>query len=433
MVLSLLVACGEAPVPSEPEASSQPEVGELRLFVVLDTVRADHLSACGYERPTSPVLEALVQRGAALSCDAVAPGAWTMPSHASFFTGLGPTEHCAHMVPPGGATVLNLKPVRPLGDEVTTLAETLSGLGWGTVAVSANPVVSAPIGLLQGFRHTHTATEFRDLDTDVLLAKVQELVAEVPAEQDLFLFVNLSEAHAPWVSVPEGHPWLPPRQMKHPGVQELMGGDPTPEAFSASIAENVDLYDRGIERADHTLGALLGWLQGTGRLVDGSRVVVTSDHGEFLGEHGLVGHGHYLWQPNQEVFVLDWLVGGQTTLPEGPFNAQIVHQLLGGDSELLPVEAMAYPDAHWEKLTGGRFGVHTTAAVWGERKVVWQDGETVAYTLADDPGELSGQPPTADEQARIDELVERVRASAERPTELSEEALEALRAAGYVE
>ena len=65
------------------------------VFVVLDNVRADHLSLCGYERPTSPNLEAFAAT-AWSSCEAVVPGSWTVPSHASFLTGLEVAHHGAH-------------------------------------------------------------------------------------------------------------------------------------------------------------------------------------------------------------------------------------------------------------------------------------------------------------------------------------------------
>src|SRR5512138_3439180 len=72
-----------------PRRPARPNV----VFVVLDTVRADHASLCGYERPTTPNLEQLAKLGATFSCDAYAPGSWTLPSHASFFTGVDVATH----------------------------------------------------------------------------------------------------------------------------------------------------------------------------------------------------------------------------------------------------------------------------------------------------------------------------------------------------
>ena len=84
LILALLLGCTDAPKDT------------VRVLIILDTVRAQSLSACGYERPTSPTLERLVAEGHHLNCTAIAPGSWTLPSHASYFTGLEAPEHGAH-------------------------------------------------------------------------------------------------------------------------------------------------------------------------------------------------------------------------------------------------------------------------------------------------------------------------------------------------
>ncbi len=420
MLWAALFACSDVPVEAPPQ-----RVGAVKLLVVLDTVRADHLSACGYARPTSPVLSELVARGGALRCDVLAPGSWTLPSHATFFTGTSLLEHGARFVPPDQARMTNTLPVGPLGDDATTLAEQLSDEGWATVAVSGNPVVSEGTGLLQGFQLHRSAEKFRHLDGVEALGAVEELVGAVPPEQDLFLFVNFAEAHAPWPEIGPGHPWLPPRASAWSGVRSLMGSEVDASTWAETMAHHTDLYDEGIRRANQSLGALLGWLEGAGRLGAGAEVVVTSDHGEFLGEHGLVSHGRYLWEPNQRVFTLHWVVGGRSR-SEGS-----VHQLLGGGSPGLPMETVAFPDSQWQGLTGGRFGVHRSAAIWGARKVLWTDGEVQAFDLAADPEEQQPLAATAAEVAAVNALAARMEELEVEP--LSVEGLEALRAAGYVE
>ncbi len=71
------------------------------VLVILDTVRADHLSACGYARPTSPFAEELFSNADFATCQAYSPASWTLPSHASFFTGLPAEEHGANTVSRG--------------------------------------------------------------------------------------------------------------------------------------------------------------------------------------------------------------------------------------------------------------------------------------------------------------------------------------------
>src|SRR5262245_35625716 len=110
------------------------------LWVVWDTVRADHLSLNGYERPTTPYLSEWAENARVFD-DALSVAGYTLPSHASMFTGLMPTEHCVNTQHPW------------LDDSFTTLAELLRSAGYRTFLFSANPHVAAAPGgnLAQGF------------------------------------------------------------------------------------------------------------------------------------------------------------------------------------------------------------------------------------------------------------------------------------------
>ena len=119
------------------------------IFVVLDTVRADRTSLCGYEHPTTPTLEKLVELGASYACDSHAPSTWTLPSHASFFTGRELTEHLSGAG--GGTRNMTWGSVTPLDDRWPTLAEEMTDRGYQTLFLSANPVVSERMGLTRGF------------------------------------------------------------------------------------------------------------------------------------------------------------------------------------------------------------------------------------------------------------------------------------------
>ena len=127
------------------------------VLVVLDMLRADRLSLCGATRPTTPNLSRLRDEGgAATSCRAYAPGTWTLPSHASFFTGEEVPVHGADsLLDPTDKESVSLwgDHVRPLGQGLPTLAERLGTAGYRTVLVSGNPIVSkwAATGLTRGF------------------------------------------------------------------------------------------------------------------------------------------------------------------------------------------------------------------------------------------------------------------------------------------
>ncbi|MEC8423465.1 MAG: sulfatase-like hydrolase/transferase, partial [Myxococcota bacterium] len=129
-----------------PAAKRSPTV----VLAVLDTVRADHVSDCGGSGQSTPVLSELVAAGGVLSCDAVAPGSWTLPSHASFFTGQPIEAHGAHFVPRDANNLLGAMQVRPL-QGARTLAEEFRARGYRTIALSGNPVIAESTGLVRGF------------------------------------------------------------------------------------------------------------------------------------------------------------------------------------------------------------------------------------------------------------------------------------------
>ena len=108
------------------------------VFIVWDTVRADHLSLYGYPRETTPALERWAKTARVFDCSAVS--CWTMPSHASMFTGLFPVEH-------GVNTERSV-----LADDVETIAELLQANGYQTYLFSANPFISSGHGFAQGFQ-----------------------------------------------------------------------------------------------------------------------------------------------------------------------------------------------------------------------------------------------------------------------------------------
>jgi hypothetical protein len=189
-----------------------PPPGPTVLFVVLDMVRADRLSLCGYGRPTSPSLERLRDLGAAWTCGAHAPGSWTLPSHASFFTGLPVYAHGVHYLPGDDALSMGGIPVyaRPLGPEPGTLAEAMAAAGYATAMVSGNPLLGEASGLTRGFEQVEVAPRFGALAGQDLLARTARVLSRARGEgRPLFLFVNIADAHDPWPAVPEGLGWLP--------------------------------------------------------------------------------------------------------------------------------------------------------------------------------------------------------------------------------
>ncbi|MFN8542865.1 MAG: sulfatase [Candidatus Binatia bacterium] len=279
------------------------------VVVVLDTVRADHVSAYGYARPTTPTFDALAQSGA-LFLDATAPSTWSLPSHASLFTGLFPSSHGAH------DEHRFLEPGPP------TLAEALAAAGWDTRCFTANAWISDNLGLTRGFAWQDEAwrtgdvgraftSTFRFLDWIGLgpadkggaqvAANFEAWTASRPAgDRPAFAFLNFIEAHFPYHQLPDAYlrrftpaPRAELRAMSLRLFAAQFGGEPLDPAEAAAPA--TAMYDGGVLYADALLGRVVEALRRRGTL-DRTVLVVLADHGELLGERGEFGHGHSLFE-----------------------------------------------------------------------------------------------------------------------------------------
>jgi arylsulfatase A-like enzyme len=405
-----------------------------KVLVILDTVRADHLSACGYERPTSPVLEGLVAAGAELSCEAVSPGSWTLPSHASFFTGLMPVEHGAHCITSGAKDLSGSGArARPLSEEPRTLAERMEAQGYQAHLISTNPVVSEGMGLARGFRSTQVSERWGQYFGDQLDPLVRRTLGGLEPEEPLFLVVNIADAHQPWRSVPKGLEHADAaRALSYSKVSE--SGDwrryiegRMGEREAELLRERAtDLYDHAVFTADANLGVVLTALEEGGWCEQGCEVVVTSDHGEFLGEHGLLDHGHYVWDENVRVPLLT--LGVDAELPAGPVSALEAHDLvLGGQLTGRQVRSEAWPHIRRCARTEGAAFCDTAVALWDAAgKRVWRNGEQWL--------EVDGErTPLSAPSEELEALGQAARADERDDGRIDEDVLKLLRAAGYVD
>jgi hypothetical protein len=458
-VLALLVAAGLAwqflfGLGGGGSGSGKPAV----VFVVVDMLRADRLAACGYGRPTTPNLDRLAaEPGVAFTCEARSPGTWTLPSHASFFSGEEVPVHGADgVLDPEGVETVSLwgDHVRPLPGDLPHLAERMKGRGYRTALVSGNPVVSAwsATGLARGFDVIRESRQFGDTYGERLVAALGEALDEserAAAARPLFLFVNVCDAHHPWDAIPPGLGWVPPRVALDNRPRDPQ--NPYPRFFRDQLGEVErrlfleligDSYDWAVRRADRTLGRVLALLEARGVLGPDHRLVLVSDHGEYLGEHDLLSHGIFVYEEDTRVPLLfRERRGGKTVVPPAfpaPVAALAVHDLvLEGalPARPRPVRAAGYPDGLLSVLFGERLRA-TTAAWWdGERKLFWKNGGFSLFDLANDPKELSPLPLPADDplRPRFEAFVEQVRATGRRKVAPTPELIEALRKLGYVQ
>jgi arylsulfatase A-like enzyme len=380
-------------------APSRPDV----VLVVLDTVRRDRVQPCGYERPTTPTLVELARQGTTL-CGMVTPGTWTLPVHASIFTGRLPFEHGADFAAPeSGVAYMALKVDRMRGD-LETLADRFAREGYRTALASANPALDPALGVARGFEVVRVN---RAIDAAARPGIVRQLLEPVTGTPDrrrpLFLVLNLSAAHSPYEGVPAGAGWLEPTPTV--SLYDAPGGDRRNGLFGRFVRGEMPAderertlgwirtaYDWGVRLADEQLGEALRLLRADGRLGDDDVLVVTSDHGEMLGEEGLLDHGRTVAAANLDVFAVvkapGFAPGGRdaslvqsqdlfpTLLVAAGLSAPALPDAwpLRSRQDSRKAFTFNWPDANWIELTDGRAGADAIVAVQrGGRRAVFRD------------------------------------------------------------
>jgi arylsulfatase A-like enzyme len=250
------------------------------VLVIVDTLRADHLSSYGYHHLTSPHLDQLASEGVLFE-NAIATSSWTLPSHASMLTGLYSSEH-------GGLRLQDQLPAN-----IPTLAEALSKAGYRTAGFSGSPFFTRQQGLGRGFgdfqdRFLTLMGAFSQVHylTSIFASMAQhgwtrgDLGRETAADANRAALRWIDRFHGPFFLALNYYDVHTPQFAPVP--REPQGRS--------------DIYDGGIAYDDTQLQWLMDEL-GRRRLLDNTLVIVTADHGEGLGEHGLWGHGTALYFP----------------------------------------------------------------------------------------------------------------------------------------
>lgn len=378
-----------------PAATPQQPSGPPVVLIVLDALRADHLEAYGYERDTMPRLEQLMRTEGARAEQAVANSPYSLASHASMFTGLYPPNHGAHKPflddpdPPHTG-------LYPLSDGPPTLAELLAANGYETTAVAGNFAHLDPgLGLARGFQRYEAVPGFRfearyhtpwcmatvvasqlvgfrtaePCDLLVPTAPYREAgeitnaaIREVDrATGSFFLFVNYWDPH---------NPFQPPIEFRNafPGrlgiqsefeMEKRMRKGGAYDLTAAEIAHYAAAYDGNLLYLDGELDRLFQRLRQHPRW-DEMLVVVTSDHGLSLGDHGLLSHEQDLFRAVTDVPL--FVKPGRDT-PGAPAPGSVMPGL--------------HQSADVFPLVLSHSGVATPANIDG---VAWAHGTTRAYS-----------------------------------------------------
>lgn len=280
------------------------------LLLILDTVRSMDLSLYGYARATTPEISRFAARGVVFD-HAIAPAPWTLPSHASIFTG-----HPAQELSAGWRT--------PLDGRYPTLAEVLRDRGYLTGGFVANlEYTTVESGLSRGFDH-YQAYQFDPVTVVFSGALARSLVnapwvrkalgmhdqfgrRRAPRIHDelvswlaghrgrpYFAFLNFYDAHDPYVPRAPFDTAFTGRPVE--GRTHLYDMDQTGPVSTAAMQPERDAYDQAILGLDHDVGAMLVDLEHRGMLHN-TIVIIASDHGEEFGEHGIISHGNSLYLP----------------------------------------------------------------------------------------------------------------------------------------
>lgn len=264
LALLLLGACDDRPVPTGPDV----------VLITIDTLRADRLGFAGHAGARTPHLDALAARGRVFS-QATTPLPRTSPALASMLTGRTPEGH--------GSVEVGV----PIAPEVPTLAQALHAAGWETVAASGSPVAGPEVGLGAGFSAFEVLP---DPPAMALTERALSLVGDADADRPVLLWVHYVDPHFPYAAS-ERAAWRPTtpdcaalaRKVQRKKLRRWRIFGDTGGIASGALADCSVAYDAEVAHVDEAVGALLA---GLGRRARGL-VLMTSDHGENMGENGL--------------------------------------------------------------------------------------------------------------------------------------------------
>ncbi len=444
-ILAIAAACLLLAGCSQPEAPALLERPNI-LLITLDTTRADRLGAYGYSKDTSPKLDALAAESVFYT-RAVATSSWTLPSHASLFTGKFTRSHGARYDAEGPLRLLDAIDGQPsweqyrargLARDEVTLAQLLSEAGYETGAVIGGPWLKKVFGLDRGFTH------YDDSQVGTVAGRQADSMTQgalgwldTVEGKPFFLFLNYYDPHGPYAAPRDlVEKFLPPG-----GVMQR------PPRTSQQLNA---LYDGEVAFMDRHIGVLLDRLKESGEY-DRTWIIVTADHGELLGEHRIRGHGTTLYEEELHIPMFMKYPAGEAEPVRSDERIQLVdlfplicerlglvtpegiqgtappgidHPIV---SEVYPVQAMSQM-GDWQALYDGDF------------KFVWSSlGRHQLFNLAADPGEtrnlVSLDPGRRDDMAaRLLEYLEGLPEPGEASTgdEIDEQTKEALESLGYV-
>ncbi len=438
------------------------------ILITLDTTRYDHLSCYDYERKTSPNIDALAAESAVFE-HAYAVSSWTLPTHASIFTGRYPKSHGARYDPGGSVKVAPAVhqgdgvaspdkevSVRMLAPTTGTLALHLKRRGYQNFGAVAGPWMKGIFGLNLGF------DQYDESDIHALYGRAGESVSEAALgflenkkPGPFLLFLNYYDAHQPWGAPGDARFHFVDKKAVD-SIEKM--SDTAIDTLVKDIRRSADhellvgLYDGEIRYMDAQVGRVFDDLKRRG-LWEESWVIVTADHGEMLGEKGVYNHGVDSLSEGEihiPLIIKPPKSGSKTGISVGrraDFVQQVdllplllselgidiprdVHGVLPGRRKK-PIVAELRPSNATQGLL--------QAIVHDKDKLLWRERGVELYDIVLDPSELVNLQDQRPEDAEL--LARRLKKiladypeplASELGPDVDEETLEALRGLGYV-
>ncbi len=285
-----------------PAAAGRSHAVHKVLFLSIDTLRADAVSALNPDAPPTPSLDSLAADSVVFT-RAYSPAPWTLPSFVSMMTGVAPPVHGART------------PAHRIPDGLATLAERMRDAGYVTAAIGHNPWLRPEHGMSRGFdtydicpRDEYGGSLGSRLLARLLPGRLKPTLAtpEITrfatewlrghAREDFFLWLHYFKPHGPY-EPPEPYR---PREKPPEGMGYRFGGAPAIRMGSLVIPPSERgwvraLYEGEVRFVDHNVGEIAAELKRLG-IYDETLIVVASDHGEEFWEHGSFEHGHTLYE-----------------------------------------------------------------------------------------------------------------------------------------
>jgi arylsulfatase A-like enzyme len=413
--LSLATSCSPEPI----------EVAPNVVLIVLDTTRADALSSYGAEKLTTPTIDRVASEGIRFE-QAIATNYWTLPTHASLLTGQHPSQHRA------------TSETNHLPGQARTLAERLKQAGYATTAFVSNPWLSRERGFAQGFdqfnelwrgRYDDSNSPRLDFDRQATKRSADWLRARSPDAPPFFLFINLNRNHLPFN--PESqilHDLFPepePGSIEQLTMLKALSGFGTWDHRAGRLELNDSdfrilrqLYLAEVSMTDARIAELMSTLDSLG-ITDDTLIVITADHGENIGDHGMLDHVFSMFETTLHIPLV---MRYPKRFMAGSVDAGIVSQVdiaatildicgIEVETDVVPGLSLAGPERRARDFVISENDLPLNAIRVMERRypdfdrsllnrsvralrtnryklIRYSDGETLLFDLESDPGEL---------------------------------------------